>query len=91
MSCRVQRKRVEAAFFAWLTRRIAADRDVVEVAYRKTARNHASVRMLEELEFAFRPEGGTDEGCYVRAARKPFVEDHVVQVDDCTRVTADVA
>src|SRR5262249_5210281 len=25
MSCRVQRKRVEAAFFAWLTKRIGAD------------------------------------------------------------------
>jgi FkbH-like protein len=91
MSCRVQRKRVEAAFFAWLTKRIAAGHGAIEVAYRKTARNGASVRMLEELGFAFRPAGSPDEGLYVRPAHQPFVEDSVVHVDDCTKVTADAA
>ncbi len=91
MSCRVQRKRVEPAFFAWLTKRIAADRGVIEVAYRKTARNGASVRMLEELGFEFRPAAGQDEGLYVRPAREPFADDNVVHVDDRTKVTADAA
>jgi FkbH-like protein len=91
MSCRVQRKRVEQAFFAWLTKRIAADRGVIEIAYRKTARNGASVRMLEELGFTFQPTAGQDAGLYVRPAREPFADDNVVHVDDRTKVTADAA
>ena len=91
MSCRVQRKRVEAAFFAWLTKRIAAERGVIEIAYRKTARNGASVRMLEELSFEFQPTAGLDEGLYVRSAYEPFVDDNVVHVDDRTKATADAA
>ena len=57
MSCRVQRKRVEAAFFSWLAKRIAPDHGMIEIAYRRTARNDASVRMLEELGFTFQPIG----------------------------------
>lgn len=91
MSCRVQRKRVETAFFAWLARRLSADHGAIEIAYRKTAKNGASVRMLEELGFEFRPTAGPDEGYYVRSTEMPFVEDDVVHVDDGTKVVADVA
>jgi FkbH-like protein len=91
MSCRVQRKRVEQAFFTWLTKRIASDRVVIEVVYRKTARNGASARMLEELGFKFLPAAGQDEGLYVRPAREPFADDNVVHVHDRTEVTADAA
>lgn len=91
MSCRVQRKRVEMAFFAWLARRLSADHDAIEIAYRKTAKNGASIRMLEELGFEFRPTAGPDEGVYARPTQKVFVEDDVVEIRDRTRVVADVA
>lgn len=91
MSCRVQRKRVEAAFFSWLARRIAADRAELVIAHRKTPKNGASVRMLEELGFEFRPARDPEEGLYTRSAQKPFADDDVVLVDDRTKVVADVA
>ncbi|MGC3982254.1 MAG: HAD-IIIC family phosphatase [Steroidobacteraceae bacterium] len=63
MSCRVQRKRVEQAFFAWLSESlIASGADSLTINYRKTAKNGASVRMFADLGFVL------EESAPVKAA-----------------------
>src|SRR5262249_55759480 len=81
MSCRVQRKRVENAFF----RRLAAElrsREAarLEVRYRPTAKNGASAQMLAELGFAFERAGAGGEGRYVRSLDAPSDDDDVVRL-----------
>lgn len=85
MSCRVQRKRVEQSFFAWLSGQLSSDRPAaaMEVSYRKTPRNGAVVKMLEELRFEYRPEG-ENTGTFVRPLGVPIVEDDVVEIVDLT-------
>jgi FkbH-like protein len=85
MSCRVQRKRVEQAFFSWLVRRLEARRqhDVIEVDYRKTERNGAIVKMLQELGFELHMESD-GRGLFTRRLDEPFVEDDVVEIVDNT-------
>jgi FkbH-like protein len=52
MSCRVQRKRVEAAFFAWMGQRMAqAGASAITGRWRKAARNGPAVEMFEDLGF----------------------------------------
>lgn len=85
MSCRVQRKRVEQSFFAWLSRELAAahENGVIEVGYRRTERNQAVVKMLEQLGFEYRPTGeGT--GLFTRSLDVPIAEDDVVEVINLT-------
>ena len=85
MSCRVQRKRVEEAFFSWLVARLEArgEHDVIEVDYRKTERNGAIVKMLRELGFDLHMES-PDSGLFTRRLDAPFVEDDVVEIVDDT-------
>ena len=85
MSCRVQRKRVEQAFFSWLVTRLRAcgQHDVIEVDYRKTERNGAIVKMLQELGFELHMET-KDRGIFTRRLDEPFVEDDVVEIVDDT-------
>jgi FkbH-like protein len=81
MSCRVQRKRVEAAFFQRLAEELQARGAArMEVRYRPTAKNGASAAMLAELGFAFEPSGADGEGLYVRALDAPFEEADVVRL-----------
>jgi FkbH-like protein len=85
MSCRVQRKRVEQSFFAWLSRELGAARGngVIEVNYRRTERNQAVVKMLEQLGFEYRAaDEGT--GLFVRPSGVPIAEDDVVEVINLT-------
>ena len=56
MSCRVQRKRVEAAFLGWLAEHCAGA-EVLTIQYRKTARNDAALAMFEALGFTLRTTG----------------------------------
>jgi FkbH-like protein len=78
MSCRVQRKRVENAFFQRLSEELAArGADRFEVRYKPTAKNGASAQMLTELGFLFEPSGEGGEGLYVRPL-SPAFEDHDV-------------
>ena len=52
MSCRVQHKKVDHAFFGWLIERAArADRPNVTVAYRFSGRNQSAQQVLEEMRF----------------------------------------
>jgi FkbH-like protein len=85
MSCRVQRKRVEQAFFSWLVTHLEASgqHDVIEVDYRKTERNGTIVKMLQELGFDLRMES-EDRGLFTRRLDEPFVEDDVVEIVDNT-------
>jgi FkbH-like protein len=85
MSCRVQRKRVEQSFFAWLTRQLSSHRPLaaMAVSYKKTQRNGAVVKMLEELGFEYRPDCEND-GTFVRPLDVPIAEDDVVEIVDLT-------
>jgi len=86
MSCRVQRKRVEHSFFSWLAEQLRSrGEEIMRVRYRKTERNHASVRMLEELGFEYHSRDN-EEGMFVRRLDLPFEEADVVQIVDRTRV-----
>jgi FkbH-like protein len=78
MSCRVQRKRVEHAFFAWLgwgmAQRGATD---MGVAYAATGRNGAALDMLQALGFA--PSDAVD-GLWTRPAAAAVDESDIVAI-----------
>ncbi len=81
MSCRVQRKHVEDAIFSWLASKLATDGfDSMSVQYKKTSRNDASVRMLEELGFDFQSSESQVEGIFIRSTQEPFAKDDIVKV-----------
>jgi FkbH-like protein len=81
MSCRVQRKRVENAFFNLLDAELAErGAGELQVNFRETAKNTAAARMLSELGFTYRPDGD-GAGRYVRALSQPFPETDVVAVE----------
>jgi predicted enzyme involved in methoxymalonyl-ACP biosynthesis len=76
MSCRVQRKRVERAFFALAARWLCkAGYSTIRVRFRRTKRNAEAAEMLSDLGFA---EG--DDGLWSRAAAAPFTDTAVVRV-----------
>ena len=80
MSCRVQRKRVEDAFFALLAAEATAlGHETVRIAYCRTDRNDTAVAMLTELGFAYVPADGT-HGEFRRAAAQPFVHSQIVEL-----------
>ncbi len=85
MSCRVQRKRVEQSFFTWLSKQLSSNRPLaaMEVSYRKTQRNRAVVKMLEELGFEYQSDG-ENGGTFVRLLDVPIAEDDVVEIVDLT-------
>jgi FkbH-like protein len=86
MSCRVQRKRVENAFFQLLAAELVArGAERFEVRYKPTAKNRASAQMLTDLGFDFEPSGEGGEGLYVRPLDVAF-EDH-----DVVRLQAELA
>jgi len=81
MSCRVQRKRIEHAFFAWLDGRCAATGgQELRVKYRKTDKNAASAKMFTDLGFNF-VSSGADEGVFIRRRGGDWPEHDVVCVN----------
>jgi FkbH-like protein len=81
MSCRVQRKRVENAFFQLLGAELKArGARRFEVRYKATAKNGASVQMLKDLGFAFEPGAADGEGLFVRSLAEPFPDHDVVSL-----------
>lgn len=81
MSCRVQRKRVENAFFQFLQRELltrGADR--FEIQYRPTKKNRASVEMLAELGFEHEIDP-TGKEWFVRSLRSDFADNDVVALE----------
>ena len=85
MSCRVQRKRVEQSFFGWLAKELRAVNagGTIEISHRRTERNQAVVKMLEELGFEYHPSSDTS-GIFTRPLAVPTAEDDVVEVIDLT-------
>lgn len=85
MSCRVQRKRVEQSFFAWLSRELRAAHAhcVIAIGYRRTDRNQPVVEMLEQLGFEYRADG-PNAGTFVRRIDRPIADDDIVEVVDLT-------
>ena len=80
MSCRVQRKRVEDAFFALLAAEAAAlGHNTLRVAYCRTDRNDTAVAMLIELGFAYVPADGT-HGEFRRSVARPFERSQIVEL-----------
>ena len=80
MSCRVQRKRVENAFFRFLAGELKArGAKMLTVNYRSTAKNHASLAMLEEIQFA-RTGRSQDADKFERDIAQPFEGSNVVEV-----------
>jgi FkbH-like protein len=82
MSCRVQRKRLEHAFFHWLAVRLVA-RGALElaIAYRQTAKNAVAVEMFSELGFALR-ESTPGAGRFTRALTEPWTDADVVRIEE---------
>ena len=80
MSCRVQRKRVENAFFMFLASELQARGvKMLTVNYRSTAKNHASLALLEELQFAHTGRS-QDADILERDIARPFESRDVVEV-----------
>jgi FkbH-like protein len=76
MSCRVQRKRVEHAFFSLVAQRVClAGCEWLRVRFRRTGRNGKAAEILSELGFAEERDGR-----WSRLAASPFPEADVVQV-----------
>lgn len=80
MSCRVQRKRVENAFFQLLGRELSArGARRFEIRYKATAKNKASVQMLTELGFTLETESN-GAGLFVRPLQPEFADVDVVEL-----------
>src|SRR6185312_13292741 len=80
MSCRVQRKRVENAFFQFLGEELVArGAQKLDVSYRRTAKNGASVQMLKDLGFDYRPQN-EEEGVFAVNLPCHFPDHDVVEV-----------
>jgi FkbH-like protein len=79
MSCRVQRKRVEAAFFAWLAgEMIRAGARQITARHTAAARNAPAVEMFEDLGFTLTRDG--DGGWLTRSTDAPFAGSDIVTV-----------
>lgn len=78
MSCRVQRKHVENAFFATLGRLLRREgQALMSARVRKTSRNGASFQMLEELEF----RASSEPELWVRDLSLEFSHSDTVRVE----------
>jgi FkbH-like protein len=83
MSCRVQRKRVEHALFAWLAdAALRAGASELRARWRPLQRNGASRAMLEELGFTRVEVGPDDIVEWARDASRPIEDGDIVQVID---------
>ena len=82
MSCRVQRKRVEHAFFYWLSGHLLArGARELAIAYRQTPKNAAAVTMFTELGFVL-SESAPGEGCLTRALADVWTDTDVVRIEE---------
>src|SRR5271166_1791759 len=86
MSCRVQHKKVDHAFFAWLIERaMTRGQDVVSTVFHFSGRNQSARQVLEEMKFA--PIGEDD--AFVSPRLEELPERDVVTVIDRTRAETD--
>ena len=88
MSCRVQRKMVEHAYFGSLLKHLkASGTPALHVKFRKTERNDASVRMLEDLGFEATHEDGDTIGFH-KSTESILENQGVVSIEDKRPVEA---
>lgn len=81
MSCRVQRKRVEHAFFAWLSSNLMdSGATTLTIKYRKTAKNVASVKLFADLGFTL-DESDQGEGKFILALGNSWADANIVKVN----------
>jgi len=81
MSCRVQRKRVEDAYFAYLAAQIKdAGHNCISVRFRPTERNTAAKTMLTTLGFEFHKDTDSNAGIYIRNSKLPFTGEDIVNL-----------
>jgi FkbH-like protein len=81
MSCRVQRKFVEHAFFEMVARDLRQrNHSRMRACFRHTERNKASVNMLRELGFSY-TEKEPGAGEWIRDLSTPFADADIVQID----------
>ena len=86
MSCRVQHKKVDHAFFAWLIERaMARGQDVVSTVFHFSGRNQSARQVLEEMKFA---PTGKDEA-FVSPSLEKLPERDIVTVIDRSRAKTD--
>jgi FkbH-like protein len=86
MSCRVQHKKVDHAFFAWLIERaMTRGQDVVSTVFHFSGRNQSARQVLKEMKFA--PIGEDD--AFVSPRLEELPERDIVTVIDRTRAEAD--
>lgn len=82
LSCRVQRKCVENAFFAWLSdHRMPKSATELSVAFRRTEKNAASITMLAGLGFRL-PEPSLEQGHLTRSLDVEWPEADIVGIED---------
>lgn len=85
MSCRVQRKRVEQAFFEFLRERLTGSGDMaLRARFKRSAKNGASLRMLEDLGFRAAGDSVGAEGYFERPLSETFDAERIVRVVDRT-------
>ncbi len=83
MSCRVQRKFVENAFFSMLSMKLAESGiGLLRINFRKTPKNAAAVRMLLELGFKYEPSEGEESGQFVRPVMEPVPNSEIVTIEE---------
>ncbi len=89
-SCRVQAKRVEHAFLAFLlSRRQARTKRDLRVAYRKTSRNETSGAVFNDLGFL--TEGEEDGVLHLMfPAGQPVPDDRIVEIVDLTQANVEL-
>jgi FkbH-like protein len=88
MSCRVQRKRVENAFFALLAAEAAAEgHESLRILHRRTAKNQTAVTMLTELGFEYCPSD-EGQGEFQRPVSKQFDHKDIVKLATVEHVAA---
>ena len=86
MSCRVQHKKVDHAFFAWLIgRAMARGQDVVSTVFHFSGRNQSARQVLDEMKFA--PIG--EDEAFVSPRLEDLPERDIVTVIDRTQAAAD--
>lgn len=81
MSCRVQHKKVDHAFFAWLLERaMAQGRDRVSTTFHFSGRNQSAQQVLAQMEFS----ASADSDIYISPRLADLPERDVVKVIDRT-------
>lgn len=82
LSCRVQRKCVESAFFKWLAdARMPSTARELRVRFRRTEKNSASVSMLENLGFSL-VESQAGHGYLIRDLAVEWTDFDIVAIED---------